>query len=247
MSIKTILKKIILKEKSSSSAYIKYLKSIGMTIGDGTVIYSPNRCLIDITRPWLIEIGENVQITEGVTILTHGYDWSVIKGKYGHVLGSAGKVVIGNNVFIGVNTTILKSVTIGNNVIIGANTLICKNVPSDCVVVGNPQRIISTLDNYYTKRKNRQIDEAIELLKAYIENTGFNTMTGLPPKEIFSEFFWLFEPRSQNGFDCPAFEEKMRLVDTYDLSVSQYEKYKRPFDSYEQFIHYALKIINTSE
>ena len=34
----------------------------------------------------MIEIGDNVSITEGVTILTHGYDWSVFKGKYGDVL-----------------------------------------------------------------------------------------------------------------------------------------------------------------
>lgn len=34
---------------------------------------------IDETRPWLVEIGDDVQITAGVTILTHGYDWAVLK------------------------------------------------------------------------------------------------------------------------------------------------------------------------
>lgn len=82
-----------------------------MTIGDNTVIYSPNYCVIDQTRPWMIEIGNNVSITTGVTILTHGYDWSVFKGMYGDVLGSAGRVKIGDNVFIGMHSTILKGVT----------------------------------------------------------------------------------------------------------------------------------------
>ena len=38
------------------------------------------------SRPYLIDIGDNVQITRGVTILTHGFDLSVIKGKYGDVI-----------------------------------------------------------------------------------------------------------------------------------------------------------------
>ena len=89
------------------------------------------------TRPWLIDIGKNVKITEGVTILTHGFDWSVLKGVYGDILGSSGGVKIGDNVFIGMQTTILKGVHIGNNVIIGANSLVNKDIPDNCVAAGN--------------------------------------------------------------------------------------------------------------
>ena len=64
-----------------------------------------------------------MEIIRGVTILTHGYDWSVLKGVYGGILGSVGKVTIGNNCFIGMNATILIGVTIGYNVIIGANLI----------------------------------------------------------------------------------------------------------------------------
>ena len=96
-----------------------------MTIGTGTTIYTnPRNVFIDPTRPWLISLGRDVQITSGVKILTHGYDWSVIKGTTGEVLGSAGKVTIGNNCFIGMNTVILKGTTIGDNVIIGAGSLV---------------------------------------------------------------------------------------------------------------------------
>ena len=61
-----------------------------MVIGDNSVFYSPTHCVIDATRPWMAEIGRNVQITEDVIILTHGYDWSVFKGRDGWVFGSAG-------------------------------------------------------------------------------------------------------------------------------------------------------------
>ena len=81
----------------------------------------------------MIEIGKNVKITRGVTILTHGFDWSVLKGKYGNVLGSCGKVTIGDNCFIGMHSTILKGVTIGENVIIGANSLVNHDIPSNSV------------------------------------------------------------------------------------------------------------------
>jgi putative colanic acid biosynthesis acetyltransferase WcaB len=49
---------------------------------------------------------------------------------------------IGNNVDIGANVCIIGDITIGDNVMIGAGAVITKNIPSDCVVVGNPARIL---------------------------------------------------------------------------------------------------------
>ena len=123
MSVKDMIRGFIYGPKATSASYVSHLRSVGMVIGENTIIYSPTHCIIDATRPWMVEIGNNVSITRGVTILTHGYDWSVFKGKYGDVLGSAGRVKIGDNVFIGMNATVLKGVTIGDNVVIGANSL----------------------------------------------------------------------------------------------------------------------------
>lgn len=74
----------------SSESYISHLRKIGVGIGNRTTIFDPRSTIIDESRPWLIKIGDDVQITAGVTILTHGYDWSVLKGVYGEVLGSSG-------------------------------------------------------------------------------------------------------------------------------------------------------------
>lgn len=46
--------------------------------------------------------------------------------------------IIGNNVDIGVNVTIIGDVRIGNNVVIGAGAVITKDIENNCVVVGNP-------------------------------------------------------------------------------------------------------------
>ena len=132
-----------------------------MKIGEEVLIVNPRNVDIDGTRPWLIEIGNNVTITCGVTILTHGYDWSVIMNKYdGQMYASSGKVKIGNNVFIGTKTTILKGVEVGDNVIIGANSLVNKNIPSNVVVAGNPAKVIISIEEYKNKRKQEYLNEA---------------------------------------------------------------------------------------
>lgn len=229
--MKDILKKIIYKHKYSSEAYIQYLKNKGMRIGKGTVIFAPRNVTIDETRPWLIEIGNNVQITKNVTILTHGYDWSVLKEKYGDVLGSSGKVKIGDNCFIGMNATILKGINIGKNVIIGANSLVNKDVPDNVVIAGNPAKVIMTIEEYYEKRKKQQLGEAISLAKEY-----YKVYQKKPPKNIFHEYFWLFEIRDENILEG-SYKEVMNLVNNYDQSIEKFKLSKPIFGSYEEFLN----------
>ena len=52
------------------------------------------------------------------------------------------KMVIGNDVWIGCNATILRGLNIGNGAVIGANSLVNKNVPPYAIVAGNPAKII---------------------------------------------------------------------------------------------------------
>lgn len=56
--------------------------------------------------------------------------------------GSGDIPTIGNNVFVGANVVIIGNITIGDNVIIGAGAVVTKNVPSNCIVVGNPARVL---------------------------------------------------------------------------------------------------------
>lgn len=54
-------------------------------------------------------------------------------------------VLIGNNVWIGMNTTIMKGVAIGNNSIIGASSLVTKDVPANEIWGGVPARYIKKI------------------------------------------------------------------------------------------------------
>lgn len=57
-----------------------------------------------------------------------------------------GRAIIGNNVSLGANVTIIGKVHIGNNVTIGAGSVVVKDLPDNCVAVGNPARVIKMLN-----------------------------------------------------------------------------------------------------
>ncbi|MDO4339766.1 MAG: serine acetyltransferase, partial [Eubacteriales bacterium] len=54
--------------------------------------------------------------------------------------------VIGDNVYIASNATVIGDIRIGNNVIIGAGSVVTKDVPDNSVYVGNPAHLLRTLD-----------------------------------------------------------------------------------------------------
>lgn len=56
-------------------------------------------------------------------------------------------VSIGNNVWIGENVCILPGVRVGSGCIIGANSVVNRDVPTDCIAVGAPARIVKKYDN----------------------------------------------------------------------------------------------------
>ncbi|MDA2313458.1 acyltransferase [Bacillus cereus group sp. MYBK35-2] len=89
----------------------------------------------DIMFPEKITVGDNSIIGYNTTLLAHEY----LIREY-----RLGEIVIGNEVMIGANTTILPGVRIGDGAIVSAGTLVHKDVPSGAFVGGNPMRVIYT-------------------------------------------------------------------------------------------------------
>lgn len=108
------------------------------------------------TEPYLISVGSNCQITEGVKFCTHGGGGAVRK-MYPR-FDTFGKVCVGDYVYIGNNSLIMPGVTIGDNVIIGAGSVVTKSVPSNVVVCGNPARIICSIDSYLERNLKYNTD-----------------------------------------------------------------------------------------
>jgi len=86
-----------------------------------------------------ISIGDNLLASHGLTLISGS-----------HLLNAErtprqGPIKIGNNVWIGINVTIVGPVSIGDNVVIGANSLVLKDLESDGVYGGSPARLIRRL------------------------------------------------------------------------------------------------------
>lgn len=101
-----------------------------------------NLTILDIRE---VTIGDNVMIGPNTLITTVGHPLSPV-GRRKH-LGIAKPVVIGNDVWIGGNVTILPGVRIGNNAVVGAGAVVTKDVPDNTVVAGVPARVIKEIED----------------------------------------------------------------------------------------------------
>lgn len=231
-----IAKRIINKIKSytcrlSNESFITYLKSYGIVVGEGTR-FRPFSTEIDLTRPSLVSIGENCYFNKNFTLLTH--DWVtrtfIYSGK--EFLPSSGRVIIGNNVSTAYNVTILKGVTIGDNVFIGANSIVTKDIPSNSIAVGAPCRVIMSIDEFHTKRKQQSVKEALDYAKSIQQR-----FKRKPHITDFREEFVLF----LDGDKISQYPEIADLV-RYQLGP-MYDEYiknhKAMFSGFDEFLKAA--------
>ena len=133
---KSIIGRLVNYYRLSFWATERYAKYLGVKIGKNCNIQDVSFG----SEPYLVEIGNHVQITAGTKIFTHGGGW-VFRDKYPN-FDYFGKVVIKDNVYIGNNCLIMPGVTIGSNVIIGAGSVVTKSVSDGKIVAGNPAKII---------------------------------------------------------------------------------------------------------
>ena len=102
---------------------VLYISTASKNVGKGLVVEHGHSTVIHASS-----IGENCHVWQNVTI---GKQWP--GGK---------KPVIGNNVLVCTGAVVLGDITIGDNVVIGANAVVTKSVPANCTVAGNPAIII---------------------------------------------------------------------------------------------------------
>lgn len=99
------------------------------------------------TEPWLIAIGDRVTVTAGVMFITHDGSLSLVRDAKGRRHHYA-PILLGDDVFVGINAILLPGVTIGHRVVVAAGSVVTKSLPDNVVVAGNPARIIKTFDEF---------------------------------------------------------------------------------------------------
>ena len=114
-----------------------------LKIGEGTAIEQ----FFHVGACEHVEIGKNVLIAGRVYITDHNHRFSDIdKPILSQGIEPGGKVIIGDNAWLGEGCVILPGITIGSHAIIGANAVVTRDIPPYTVVVGNPARAIKKYD-----------------------------------------------------------------------------------------------------
>lgn len=128
---------------------VGYARHIGVKVGEKCQILCDPASAFG-TEPWLITLGDHVDVTKGVQFLTHeGGIWCArgLNSKY-EEYDKFAPIKIGNNVMIGIFSIIMPGVTIGDNVIIAANSVVTKDIPSNSIVGGTPAKVISNFEKF---------------------------------------------------------------------------------------------------
>jgi len=126
-----------------------------------------DRCFINVAER--VVIGDEVALSNAVTVLTHSMWQPVLEGG----TSKFAPVGIGSHVILYVNAVVAPGVTIGNHVTIGASALVLRDVPDGSMAVGNPARIVKITPPFPRRipadRRNAIVRE---LLREYAATVG---------------------------------------------------------------------------
>ncbi|MFA0213693.1 sugar O-acetyltransferase [Vibrio cyclitrophicus] len=116
----------------------------GSNIKLGKNFYANFNCVIlDVAE---VTIGDNVLLGPNVQILTAGHPLDV-KSRVEEGVEFGTPINVGDNVWLGGGVIVCPGVTIGKSSVIGAGSVVTKNIPANVVAVGNPCKVLKSIDN----------------------------------------------------------------------------------------------------
>ena len=138
-----IIKQILGKTGKTILIEPNFFCDYGYNIEAGENFYMNHNCVVlDCAK---VTFGDNVFIGPNCSFYTPIHPLKAEERNSG--IEKALPIKVGNNVWFGGNVTVLPNVEIGDNSVIGAGSVVTKNIPSNCLAVGNPCRVIKEINN----------------------------------------------------------------------------------------------------
>lgn len=136
---------------------IMLLRRRGIQIGEDCKIYT----FINAVEASLISIGDRVTISSNVQFCTH--DNAICKAIPG-MTDLMGRITVGDDCFVGMNSILLYGVTLGDHCVVGAGAVVTRSFPAGSVIAGNPAKRICSIEEYAEKYRRYAYNyEAIPL------------------------------------------------------------------------------------
>lgn len=120
-----------------NSLRVNFHRKRGVKIGSGVMLGF--RCTLDHAYPEYLTLEDNCALAGNVYLIAHSNPYKHFKGK---LLSYVAPIVIKEGAWIGINSTILPGVVVGTNSVVSAGAVVSESVPDNCIVAGNPARII---------------------------------------------------------------------------------------------------------
>jgi acetyltransferase-like isoleucine patch superfamily enzyme len=124
-------------------------RSLGVRFGKNCKFININKRTFG-SEPYLIEMGDHVELTAGVRFLPHDGSVWVFREEE-PTIDLMMPIKVGSNVFVGYNAIILPGAEIGDNCIIGAGSVVSGKIPAGTVAAGIPAKVIKTIEEYRQK------------------------------------------------------------------------------------------------
>ncbi len=143
--------------------FLNKLIERGLTLGKNvsiidTFFFDPSHC-------FLISIGDNCTLAPGVRLIAHDASTKQFLG-----YTKIGKIIIGENCFLGDSVIVLPNITIGAGSIIGAGSVVTRDIRPGMVAAGNPARVICSVEEYLEKVRKLAEEKTIFTEDYFIEH-----------------------------------------------------------------------------
>lgn len=127
----------------------EFYRAGGVKIGRNNVICD----YMSIGEPELLEIKNDCVISSEVSFITHDHSINKVSDNGSNLFG---KIIIGNNCFVGQRSTILYGVELADNIIVGSGSVVVSSFDeSNIIIAGNPAKKIGTWSEFKKKYEDK--------------------------------------------------------------------------------------------